>query len=533
MTRRPLRRRLAPLLALLAGAAALCWWAIDAGPRGRGSHAPGPEASAATARSDLEPAPRPDPEPASDLRSAVESGGRLLATVVVAGRPVRGRAVWATADAPLLLDRLLTPMTPDLGAGDDLGRAAFDGTFTIDVPGGRWTTLRVRDAARGTRVRRVRVPPFTGEQRLEIALDDESPRLRIQAWRSDLSGPLGNAEVVVRWDPLGRAGPSQEHRLRTDPTGQALLEGLDPGALLVRTAAARESDPWPACVRVVATTDPGLGEILCAVVEPPPLRDLDLRVRLDPQLARSDAKLFLRRVDGAGDLHPQPGVLADAAEFVVRVPDGIYELGVLPLGVATADPTTVAVDGDMQLPVHVRRAAERTELTLVGIPDRHLPVRVAPQSPDDLAGMDPSVLFVGPGRWTLPTAAVGAWPAGASALAVARQATFLSEHPVDSRHGGSVRMREASLLHVEWLDGPLVARAPVVLEVRAGGSSFARTMSACLTQHDRVMRPAHVARVAVPSGAIELAIFDGEGRTMWQQTIEAQRPQQRVQVATR
>jgi hypothetical protein len=517
-----------------AGAAAICALAIWVlATEERSPRAPAP---VRTRPADPDAASRQvgaEPEPPGARTTLGDPGAPVLELRATAGgQPALARAVWVHAADPFDLDAALPPASPDDEGGDARGRVQFTGATTLSLAEGQWTLLRVRDLQRPTLVRHLRVPPEPGRHTVRVELGPiDGTALRVQAWAAGACGALADADLRVFWEPLGAAGKPRRWVLRTDATGFAELDGLPPGAIRVLTPSARDADPWPAAVRLIVSPYDVPRELSCAVVEPDRKREVELSILADAGLPPGGARLFARNLNG-GELHPQRGTLREgASDDLLLAPDGEYELGVLPIGLAAVEPRTLTVRGDGAVRVRVRVPSSEHLLVLDGIASQHFPLRVVPQTDAELGGTDARLLFVGPPRWTVPEVVVRSAPAGARLIALARTATFLSEGEVAVAERTVLRMRPASLLHVEWLHGVrTVEGTEAVVSVRAGGFAAVRFLRPRLAEVGGVFRPVLSAQIAVPQGPVVLTGLGTGGKEIWCREFEATRPQQIIRV---
>lgn len=397
------------------------------------------------------------------------------------------------------------------------------GETTIEVPSGRWTALLVHESGAEGRTRWFRIPPFDDERVQPVEFGDGAA-LHIQAWRADLCSTLANATLLVTLAGLEAPGAARSFEVRTDASGGALVERLEPGVVTVSFPDAGPDARWPQAARLVVAPYGQPGELSCVLVEPRRLRRITVRPLLECSLG--SAKLYLRCVDRDAALYPQSSPLADGVADRILAPDGLYELGILPGGVARVEPASIRVVGDMEVAVRIEPDPSACEIELLGIPATAFPVRVVAQSDDDLLEGDPDLLFVGPFGWGSSKARIAAGRSGVRLAALAHQRTFLGSAPLEVGRTAAVDMHEATLLQVDWIDGPLRGDRDVVLEVCGADVVLQRQFTLTLVSADGTYRPGYTTRVVVPRGRVELTAISANGVELWSRGLEANAPRQ-------
>lgn len=464
----------------------------------------------------------PSASPSSHLRVIVQR----------AGSPVAANLSWASDPDWTRLDRLLTSCA--LGAVGDAATGSVHanncaGEMLITLPHDAWTVLFARETGATARTRWFRIAPFEGgkTQRVEFG---ERNTVHIQAWRSDLCGPLPDAPLDVTVTDLAGGPLGGARKVRTDSIGQAVLHDVPASAVTISFPAANPELRWPHAVRLILDPNAAPGDLRCVVVEPRPMRTITVRPLLTGCEGLSSAKLYLRRVERDAGIYPQSSVLADGVPDRILVPDGRYVFGLLPGGLAVVAPATLTVTADQELNVRIEADRRARDIELIGIPPAAFPLHLVAQEDENPFDGDPTLLFVGPFGWGSSRGRIAVPGEGVRLAALAHQRTFLASSPIGPSDTGRVDMREATLLQIDWIDGPLLAGRDVVLEIAGRGATVQRQLAPTLLQADATYRPGYSTRVVLPRGTLESTALAADGTVLWTRTIEANAPQQVVRI---
>lgn len=93
-------------------------------------------------------------------------------------------------------------------------------------------------------------------------------------------------------------------------------------------------------------------------------------------------------------------------------------------------------------------------------------------------------------------------------------------------------MQAATLLHIEWLHGPLGAGGRALVHVQNGDHESMRMLSHALVRRGAIQVPACTAVVPVPRGAVEIECLASDGATLWRRSVIADGPHLYVPVRT-
>lgn len=243
-------------------------------------------------------------------------------------------------------------------------------------------------------------------------------------------------------------------------------------------------------------------------------------------------RLFLRSWDDPRrPVYPVPGQLrVGDQELTVQVPVGDYGAAVLPLGRFKVFPEEQVLRArpgrEVPFEIQVVAKTRRTEVKLLGLSSRDLPVTVSPRPTGELLTGAQQMLFCGPYRWPTATQRIHA-PSGPVILVVfSRKKSWISDRVVNfTRNEESVRLLRASRVFVRWYSNrPLQGEEAIVtVQSRLGDEEV--LLKPALLQLAGLTRGVLSGSVVVPQGRVKLDCTLGRsGARAWVRVITAKGP---------
>ncbi|MFQ5507547.1 MAG: hypothetical protein ACE5F1_22515, partial [Planctomycetota bacterium] len=347
-----------------------------------------------------------DPSGDSEERSpeVAQAPGLLHLRVLDAnGAPARGNLHWTTSATPPQTSSMLAPESA-YSLPPEASSMEHGGSADLTIPPGHWTWLRATGAGFVSAYERLQ--PFAGEKELVVKLSPSTRGLHVFLLESDLARAAAHREVMVYHSDIRTGGPpAVVGRQETDAWGYARFRGLEPGGFLVCAPGTKPGAPPPHTARVILPAGMPTTEMPVTVVVPEKTYEIELKVTasFSKGLGPMAPKLYLKRLyRRMGQLFPAAGVVSKRTQVEkLRVPEGLYELGVQPLGSMRILSGPRAIDvkpgGERSFELLLEQNEVETEVTLHGLPE--YPVTVYPRPAEGIWDGNHDLYFCGPHRW--------------------------------------------------------------------------------------------------------------------------------------
>lgn len=417
----------------------------------------------------------------------------------------------------------------------DIRQQAFAGSAQLSVPRGQGVWLRICRQGMPRQGFHRRLAAVDAARTETIRIDPGERCLHIQVWNPQVLGPARSRTVrVFHRDIHAGSAPSLFREVQTDAHGYVCVSSLDAGAYLVVAPGAQLGDRAPHAAQAILPDRLPICEGLLSLVARPATQEVRLRLQADEVSKEPQSmspKLFFRRLDDlSGSLFPVGGIVRSGKSVLsTRLPVGNYELDVLPLGSRELRSESlmvkVSAGQDASMDVRVTRPQASTQLELVGVDAKHLPMTVHARPAGQEFVVDPSLLFLGPYRWRRSSAAVGRMPGPHVLIGRGGGACYISAAPVQLS-GGKVqaRMVPAASIRIRWTGEAARAQSVAVLTLRDDDGEQIVRMERSLLTGRAGSWPGHQAQVFVRVGAVSVACHDGNGELVWRRDVKADGP---------
>jgi hypothetical protein len=405
--------------------------------------------------------------------------------------------------------------------GRAIRAVGFAGEVDLPLSPDCVTWIRVQGGgAAVSHSRLLRFGPATESQRVRIDLEDSVERVHVVLFASDMARLAGGQTIVAeRPQPtIGRPLNSDDlGRADTDSWGYASIP-CGRGHVTVRPVGARAGSRPPFAATIVM--HPG-GDAVVALALQPRRRPLTVVATADGENRGIAAKLFARDVH-TGVSHPLGDVVPGRHRLEAEVPQGVYELGVVPLAEFAMTPTVIEV-GDRPIPeaaVTLWRCQGRVRLKLQGLAAADFPVTVNAREPDRTWGPDDRLICLGPYHWQRDEYDVPEVIGPRQIVVMGRGRTLISTDAV------ALQSREVvvSLAPAASVETRFVSRTtqPEILYVgvRGRGPSVTVALRRTLVLTGDTIRAGHVGHAVLPLGTTELECFAQDGTTRWTRSLE-------------
>jgi hypothetical protein len=322
-----------------------------------------------------------------------------------------------------------------------------------------------------------------------------------------------------------RSGPRLAATTRSDSLGIARFEVDRAGSFIVSAGDSEPEDPSPLTARAVVVEHAHLRERVCAVVCGLRTRSVTIRVQTGPGpgIDRDPRVILTQRDGGTGQHFPIPVQLqAGVVEAKVRLPVGIYEARVLPLGVLEVAPDTRLLrieSGDD--PAHLIRLQATpivSRIELEGIETGDLPVTVFPRAIDAVQDEDQDLLFCGPRRWKTKSESVHGLTGSFRFVVRGRNRYWVSAGEVQlPQPVARTTLLRACRLEIAWV-APRSVVGPAVIVTSGSGDATVLLRQKIFDCEGRP-RLAWVGSLVVPFGpaTVRAAV---SGSQAWSRTVD-------------
>jgi len=467
-------------------------------------------------------------------------------------RPAAGTLFWVESPTPPFPDKLLaTPLRP--AEPMKLQKKDYSGTVEILPEDGCWTWLRMTHIEKGKAPLSTYrlVPPFRGEKSLIVTFQPSRRALDVFLLDPDFT-PASRGTIRLWFTPIEEVSPPKI--LRTAKVGQggfARFEDLPPGGYFAACSGAKPGDSPPQVKRILLPAKiPQLEEVVVLVKKETmyPMT-LVLQVALGPPRNgggyESDPCLILvRTTRRSGEIFPIRRNLQNGRnELKFALPEGIYEIRILPLGSLEIPEASrriyVSPNLKNRYEVYAKRPPREETLDLEGIPDHLGPFYVYPrfEGPNRLLDDRPGIYFFGTFPWAKPNCYLRIPGDPFRVVAVSKFGTWLSRDLLQGERTApgrriSVAMIEGTWLDLRWFtDKRPEAGASFHLEVQTSGRTERHAIRPYLLDEGGVTLPVIGCAVVVPRGPAFLRCFrEGDETPLWERKVKAARNRQTLVV---
>ncbi|MEM7200063.1 MAG: carboxypeptidase-like regulatory domain-containing protein [Planctomycetota bacterium] len=467
----------------------------------------------------------PEPE-------AVPPGGGVLVLELADARQggvlVPGTFTWITAPSPPPAHSLLPSFR---GGGEPLPKATHDGVAKVPVAAGHYTWIRAVPAPPATGAAYARVPPFADRQTVRLELAADTCRLWVTVFATDASGAVPAGSEVALYRRVDDGAPERVASATTDGHGLARFEAVPGGNLLVVAPGASPTDAAPFVQPITVAAGVRPLELGATLLAPPPRHRLGFAISAELTGERHTPPVVAlwQRGEGGGALHlAAPPVAEQELVASARVPEGLYELLVVPLGCADVWPDLGVLRVPRSEPgpikLRVRQRERDVELRLRGV-SAELPLRVFAHRDHEPWTGDEQALSIGPDLWPSTGALTWSLPAPVRIVARGRVAWFVAPDPAALSSGVvEVPLLPACRLEVRWLR-PFGPAAGVAVQATSAAGEALLALRSGSEGSGPTVRAAWTGEIVLPRGGTATLTGVVDGAPAWTREVQLDAPQ--------
>jgi len=446
------------------------------------------------------------------------------------GHPLPGSARWRFLHGPRLVGSSLRPQVvngsePVVVDGE---RSKHAGRLEIEIPPQAllWIYL-VSELDGQTREHYELIDPVVSSETVTIPMNRLGGEIHVFLLDEKLMGNLPGAFVGLYYAPLdGSKPPSGYRSVRADSHGYARFNRAQDGVYFVMAPGSEKGDMPPYTERVILGGGQGQQEaaVVVRAKAKRPWVELTVDSRL-PLRPGQPSVLFARRTDGEHpELIPLKGNLEPGKRSLkLRLPDGSFELAVLPEGVGLVEPARFTVVRGQAEPASfgIEGNPARCEVELVDFNKPDLPAKVWYRPEGRRLDENRRLLYTGPLTWRIPKMAVPL-PASRGRFVVWNKVHYWISKQTFEPGATSLRVEllPATRLQVRWSGAAALTNRSLYLSIQSDGNRLERVFEKTLVPNGQSRDFIRLGTAVLPRGQVQVEALESETqRVLWTRTL--------------
>jgi hypothetical protein len=442
------------------------------------------------------------------------------------GELLSGEARWCFLTGPRIQGYSLS--TKNKGASIDGKVLDHKGVFEVQVPPRSllWLYLVSKMDGKVREHYRLIDPAIVGKG-VMISMNRVGGAIHVFLLDEELERSLRSERIGFLMAPLDGTKPPTKYRVAgTNDRGYACLERAEDGIYFVMSPGSERGDMPPYTERVILGGASGVQEapVLVQAKEKRPWVELDVHSRL-PLRPGQPSVLFARRLDGGNpELIPLMGSLPSGKQSVkLKLPDGRFELSVLPEGVGIVEPSLFRVEKGRAAPASfgVKGNPRETQVELVDFNKPDLPAKVWYRPGGRLLDENRRLLHTGPLSWRINKMGVQL-PGHRGRFVVWNKVHYWISSQVFEPGALDLRVKlePATRLQVRWKEASALTNAPIRLIFRAGTRILERVFEKTLVPNGYSRDLIRLGTVVLPRGPVQVEAIEADTkRVLWTRSL--------------